>query len=227
MWHTGNQRVVQHLECIGDTGRMETSHEPGANFAAKQGEPFTANDDAKWLSAAQVAQLEGISKRAVQNRCKRGFYRVRRVDTAQGEAWEIDTASIKAGANLPTNDEQRTREPFTAKRGEAGANFAANTQPDAAPDYAARYCEQLERENAFLRAQVEEGNRNAAELRAALREALKAQPRQLAAPDAAPESPLERAQIVTLTNTPSPTPEAIKTPKREMRPLWKVVFGIR
>lgn len=201
---------------------MEPQNE-GANFTAKNREPFTANDGANWLGAAQVAQILGISKRAVQSRCKRGLYRSRRVQTPQGEAWEIDAATVEGTAN----HDPQTREPFTVKSREEGANFTANGKP-AAPDFAGRYVEQLERENAFLRAQIEEGNRNAAEIRAALREALKAQPRQLGTAS-------DRAQIVTAPETPrdeqrpakSPGNATSATPKKEPRPLWKIVLGIR
>lgn len=116
-----------------------------------------------------------------------------------------------------------------------------NARPDAksdqgaAPDFAARYVAQIEAENAFLRAAVEQHQRSEAELRATLREALKAQPRQLEQGNVAAETATERAQIVTPTNTASPTPEAVKPPQnatgaapmKEPRPLWKVVLGIR
>lgn len=202
----------------------------GANFTAKHRETFAVNDGTNWISAAQVAQMLGISKRAVQAQCKRGLYHSRRVQTPQGEAWEIDAATVEGAANKPANDGPQTREPFTAKSREEGANFTANPK-DAAPDFAGRYVEQLERENAFLRAQIEEGNRNAAELRAALRESLKAQPRQLGASQTASE----HAQIKTVPETPrdtqapvkSPGNETSATPKKEPRPLWKLVFGIR
>ena len=52
-----------------------------------------------------------------------------------------------------------------------------------ADEIALRLIKQLESENAFLRAQVEEANRNAAELRAALREAQRIYARALSSPD--------------------------------------------
>jgi hypothetical protein len=63
-------------------------------------------------------------------------------------------------------------------------------------DFAARYVTQIEAENRFLKLQIEEGNRNAAELRASLRAALSAMPKQLTSgtPETAPESPTATAK---------------------------------
>jgi hypothetical protein len=58
-----------------------------------------------------------------------------------------------------------------------GAQIGAELSP-----LAARYVAQLESENGFLRSQIEEANRNAAELRAALREAQKMHAKALPAP---------------------------------------------
>jgi len=83
----------------------------------------------------------------------------------------------------------------------------------------------------FLKSQLEDANRNSAELRAALRKALEIAPRRLtAAPtDAAtPPEPPERAPIGQANNVPAEAPNAAKSSvTREKRPLWKVVLGIR
>jgi len=88
----------------------------------------------------------------------------------------------------------------------------------------------------FLKSQIEEGNRNAQELRAALREALKAQPRQLERGTAAPEMAQERAPTMP-TNTAHPTPEAVKAPpiapetagttRSAARSILRALLGLR
>lgn len=128
-----------------------------------------------------------------------------------------------------------TKEPHTTTEGAGHMTDAVSVQAFEAPtDWKQREADFRE-EVRFLRGLVEQRDRDAAELRAALREALKAQPRQLEAPSAQPETVQERAQIATPTNTASPTPEAVKAPQnaegaapmKEPRPLWKVVLGIR
>lgn len=83
----------------------------------------------------------------------------------------------------------------------------------------------------FLKSQIEEGNRNAQELRAALREALKAQPRQLeqgnAAPLIAQDATPKPAPTNTATDAQAPQSAKGAAPMREPRPLWKVILGIR
>lgn len=90
----------------------------------------------------------------------------------------------------------------------------------------------------FLKSQIEEGNRNAQELRAALREALKAQPRQLEAPSEgagvlftkAPLNSIEEPEPI-INNTASrdirDQTQKSTAQQREPRPLWKLILGIR
>jgi hypothetical protein len=95
---------------------------------------------------------------------------------------------------------------------------------------------QLQSENAFLRVQVEAANRQAAEATAALREYLKMQNKAL--PDAQSST---RYDGETSHNVGAETPQISATGKvsqttksaaqnnarREMRPLWKVILGVR
>jgi len=62
--------------------------------------------------------------------------------------------------------------------------------------------------NRFLKSQIEEGNRNAAELRAALRKALEIAPRQLAAPTATATNGQQRDHDGAANNVPIDTPDA-------------------
>lgn len=89
----------------------------------------------------------------------------------------------------------------------------------------------------FLRGLVEQHQRSEAELRASLREALRAMPKQLTAAPAAtpteastPTTPKASGaqQIANANNVPNATPNAVKSPPaRTPRPLWKLMFGIK
>lgn len=200
---------------------MQPQDKKGRDTDATQG----ANGATVWLPVARVAQLEGVSVRAVQRRCQSGKYRSRRVETPQGERLEVDAATLTThatpGRDVGSQERRDTRD--------AGAALASPTAKDAAPDFAARYVEQLESENGFLRRALEQRDRDAAELRAALREALRAQPRQLEAPAKSPEAAPERAPIAApLKDTPdAQTPAKSPGNAKEPRPLWKLLLGIR
>jgi hypothetical protein len=81
--------------------------------------------------------------------------------------------------------------------------------------------ERAERNADQWRNQVEAANRDAAELRIALREALRAMPKQLNAADvelrnATPQTPIAET-----------SPASQPTARREPRPLWKLILGLR
>ena len=187
-----------------------------------------ANDATIWRPVAKAAQIETVSVRAVQRRCQSGKYRSRRVQTPQGERLEVDAATLTT-AGRDDGRERRDAQPQERR----DAPTPEPTRGDA-PDLAARYVERLESEVDFLRRALEQRDRDAAELRAALREALKAQPRQLEAP----AKSLEIAQEGRQSDATQPSPEAptpAKSPdnarsatlKKEPRPLWKIMLGIR
>ena len=118
---------------------------------------------------------------------------------------------------------------------------------DAAPDFRAKYIAELEAANSFLKSQLEDSNRNAAELRASLREALKAMPRQLTAaptdgtatsdntaPETAQGAPLDTTEPPTATQrAPIASDATTQQPRhrkagaasmKKPRPLWKVAL---
>ncbi len=114
-------------------------------------------------------------------------------------------------ANFGREPANQTREPFAPLapfHAQGAANLPANLdanprtigrEQDANQTNELRELLAREREfSAFLRAQLEEANRNAGELRAALREALRAMPKALPAPSpsgvASPVAPDERAK---------------------------------
>jgi hypothetical protein len=179
-----------------------------------------ANDATQWLTVVRAAELEGVSVRAVQRRCQSGKYRSQRIQTPQGERLEVDVATLTT-QRRDTDDDRREQRRDTS-------------DDAAAPDYAAKYVQQLESENDFLRRALEQRDRDAAELRAALREALKVQPRQLEAASNVPETAQNAPPAIEPTQTANSTKTPLESQQRKMgvasrepRPLWKVVLGIR
>lgn len=128
----------------------------------------------RWIDATEAAQRLGVSSRSIQRRCRAGKLTARLVSTPSGQQWEINAQTLTNDARShDTDDIQPTTQ---TTEGTTPATKAPDT------DLNARYVAQIEAENRFLKAQIEEGNRNAAELRKALNEALKIAPRQLTAP---------------------------------------------
>ncbi len=149
---------------------------------------------AAWLSVADAAALLGISARAVQKRADRGTLPARRVKYGDALRWEIDGRELNAGAGAKGSQDVRSmdgqtanfeREPVRkvgARRSQDGRSMDATGAallPEREPTR--REVEQQE-EIRFLRATVEQLQRDGAEVRAALRAALK-----LAAPQSAPQ----------------------------------------
>lgn len=164
--------------------------------------------------------------------------------------WEIERAAVKprqSAATATTSDDRARRQATTTAADVAATNAAPDEgdraenadRRNTAPDFRARYIAQMEAENSFLKSQLEDANRNAAELRVALRKALEIAPRQLpAAPtdaSAAPETGQGRAPNDAATNTATGTDAAAKSPqnaktrpsKREPRSFLKILFGLR
>ena len=164
---------------------------------------------AAWLSVSDAAARLGIGARAVQQRAERGTITARRVKHGRALRWEIDASSVplelreldaregeKAGGSAsqdvrkafakPSPD-VRAKVPF--ERGDVRETFADRSQDVRAID--ADFHAHLIGENKFLRAALEQRDRDAAELRAALRAALKltagdATPQLAAKPETAP-----------------------------------------
>ncbi len=155
---------------------------------AQTNAPETPANREEWVSVAAAAARLGLSARAIQKRCASGKMAARRVAVPGGVRWEVDGRELsrEQGANSanfgrePANQIDEPRELHAQK----GANRDTNPRADGRePDANTRELLAREREfSAFLKAQLEEANRNAAELRAALRKALEIAPRQLAAP---------------------------------------------
>ena len=166
-------------------------------------------DLSNWLCVADVAAQLGVSARAVQKRCALGKMAARRVAVPGGVRWEVDASSLSLEGREPSrepanqqdaNPANQGREPanqngsFGSRPGSFDAQEAANLdanprtegrEPTNEPTNQTNELRELlarERElTGFLRGLIEQRDRDAAELRAALREALKIAPRQLAA----------------------------------------------
>lgn len=215
----------------------DTGHDKGDDRAATTPDVSRPNV----LTVAQAARLLGVSARTVQRQCRAGKLRAIRLETEFGEQWELSRADVEQaateGATTPRQEPRQGHDNPTTEAATTPPTGPRHVAPQA-PDFAARYVAQIEAENAFLRAAVEQHQRSEAELRAALREALKAQPRQLEAPTEgagllftkAPLNGIEEPEP-TINNT-EPRDTSNQTQKsaaqqKEPRPLWKLILGIR
>lgn len=218
----------------------------------------------RWLTVSQAAAQLEVSERAIQRRCKNGKLRARLTPTPTGQQWEIDADAIKKPVGRGDDSPDTSDRDDTQRRDTYDRNDAETTQtteettlptataptpttettprddsPDtfANSDLAAKYVAQLETENRFLRGAVEARDRDAAELRAALRKALEAMPKQITSGESSStrlsdESADNEAKRYTENEPPTKTTLATKNglqrpARREMRPLWMVVLGIR
>ncbi len=181
----------------------------------------------KWLTVAQAAARLGVSKRAVQKRAARGTLAARRIERDGATLWEIDPANMDA----PANPRPRTngREPANLS-GEVGApietfhaqerreppanmDAPANREPRTdgrAHEMSAEREADYRTEISFLRGLIEQRDRDAAELRAALRKALEAQPRALMAASEPAPTPQESPRTGESDGAAPITPEAPK-----------------
>ena len=163
------------------------------------------NNDARgqWLSTTQAGAALRISARAVQKRCAAGTLTARRVPIPGGFKWEVDARELEGGTPEPNRAEPRNSEiensEFHARISQnLGRNPRTQTPELEGGTSELRQNEKSERETemkaeiAFLRNVVEAQQRDAVELRQALKRALDLAPKQLTAgateaPPAKPE----------------------------------------
>lgn len=183
----------------------DTTPDRGATKATTEGRQRGDMSHPGFLTVAEAAQLLRVSARSIQRRCHVGTLGARLVETKFGQQWEVERSEVEKAATEPRHDPRQSRDKSGDRAATEPRHVAplSHLQPEAIPapnaqnsdrsadDLAARYVARLETENDFLRATVEQHQRSEAELRAALREALKAQPRQLTSgtPEAAPVAP--------------------------------------
>jgi excisionase family DNA binding protein len=146
------------------------------------------------VSFEEAAQCLGVSLRTVQRRVKDGHLNT------------IESAGARLVCLAPDATEDATSDK-PCRDSDATARQIDATKRDSEPDPTGEVLALLKSENAFLRGMLEARDRDAAELRAALRKALEAMPKAL--PDAttplaenigrenAPQAPIIPAADVT------------------------------
>jgi hypothetical protein len=208
------------------------------------------SDEARgqWLPTSQAAAALGVSERTVQRRATNGKIEARKVTDDDGERWEV-LVGVPPGAaivppTVPTGaatSSEREIAPEAPERDNSGGTVppgaAIVPPPETRPEMEAEMRAQLEREREqvmFLRGLVEQRDRDAAELRASLREALRAMPKQLGAGDVSavqqptPTDPPKRAKSATMNDDgPAPTTGAQRPNNRRGDGLALVRDGLK
>jgi len=206
----------------------------------------------EWLTVAQAAAALGISERQARRYAGRlddddrreGSHEAGHQSGARPALVRLE--AIRAMRESATGRAQMEPQP------DATPDIAEH-EPDVRPDVqkaeagrkpdalTGALVSQLQSENAFLRAQVEAANRQASEATAALREYLKMQAKALPGPtdettssstrndgetlrEDTPQAPLNAATGKVSQDAKS---AAQNNARREMRPLWKVILGVR
>jgi hypothetical protein len=209
------------------------------------------------LTINQAAARLGISERTLRKRISKGEIKAEKEPLeAGGMAWRVwldgSAPEIEPEAERK-NAPETLRKPFESEsasdRKRSGSEMETApevSEPRAGSEPEARIVERLESEVLFLRSMLEARERDAAELRSALREALKAMPKALEAPqmpqpekEAANPTPLKKEEAEPQRDAQAPkrsTPrDAISATnaganRRKMRPWQRVaarILGIR
>jgi hypothetical protein len=148
----------------------------------------------EWVSTARAAAALGVSERTILRRAAAGKLESRKETTARGVmvVVALDTANVPTGADIVRTgaDTQATLEtPSNGVEVPTGADRGADRGADT--DLTTHLLD----ENRFLRGVIEQLQRDGAEVRAALRDALKVMPKAITsgAADSAPEPPKKAA----------------------------------
>ena len=143
---------------------------------------------ARVVSITEAAQVLGLSVRTIQRRLDSGALQAIEVEGAR----RVQLPKARATGDATEDDRGRDKGNATGRQvARQDATEMATAQVLAAPNAGTRE-EELREEVKFLRGVIEQQQRDAAELRAALREALKMSQRALPEP-AAPSPPEVRA----------------------------------
>ncbi len=208
-----------------DTAPDMTAKRPDiqADMAGQEAGHMTAPRPAKRPARVRLEAMRAVSKRETA---------LKEPDTMAGHDHQ------RAGHEAGHAPDMTAKEPDTMTEEAGHMTAKVSGQPPKAPaDWTQREADFRE-EVRFLRSLVEQRDRDAAELRAALREALKAQPRQLEAPaegagllfTKAPLNGIEEPEP-TINNTEpknmSNQAQKSAAQQKELRPLWKLILGIR
>ena len=198
------------------------------------------------LTLSQAAAMLGISEKTARKRIAAGEIEGEKIALdGGGVAWRVylDGASVpeaernftvpRAGSEPEHTHSQNERnrsgmvsavvsepEVTGTRAGSVMVNASEVLQAESTVEFLAH----LKSENAFLRAALEARDRDAAELRAALRSALNAMPKQL---EAGSTVEFDRTQGATIKPPEAATNGQQSQARREPRPLWKLLLGIR
>jgi hypothetical protein len=191
---------------------------------------------AEWLTLAQAAAEHGLSEKTLRKRIVAGQVEGEKISLeGGGTAWRVQPmGALESGVPEVVPEPSEPRAGSETER--TGSTLEAkSTVPVAERNIAPEAAATIERlaelrdEVKFLRGLVEQRDRDAAELRATLREALKMGSRALPAPgaDVSPEAP-EMPQSAPAGNQAQAAQSGSHRPaERDARPLWKVLLGIR
>ncbi len=212
----------------------------------------------EWLTVSQAAALVGVSEKTLRKRIAKGEIKAEKVKlSAGGWAWRVEASRLEAhgieteavgsrgGSFQPREGSlneleavgNRLEVPTASNRVTDAATGEVPSAPGGSNDaMAVALVSQLQSENAFLRAQIEAANRQAAEATAALREYLKMQARALpesisstrydaaSSPENAPQAPINAATGKVSADAQSGLRgEGL----RELRTIFRKILGIR
>lgn len=196
----------------------------------------TAPEYSDFITISEAAEVLGVSERQARRYAKRLPDGDRlRPDTATGATVarvrrvSIIEAYHDATGRKVEREAMDTATDTTTGALEAQAGHEAGHHDQRGEDERTRDREEI----IFLRGLVEQHQRSEAELRAALREALRAMPKAIEAgsgstPTVAREDAPQRDESAPMANyTGKSAKSSPRRPQREMRPLWKVILGIR
>lgn len=193
------------------------------------------------VSITEAGRRLACSVRTIQRRLDSGALEAVEVEGQRRVRLPSDNATGRATGDAPSNVTGRQRDApqydnqrdSDAPQGDSKHELQGDTtRQDGVPhnatgrhhdatqrDSDARVIELLERENAFLKSQIEQANRQAAEAHAALRAALAAMPKALtqAASDATP-MPQQSPQSVPDRTPATSTPDSIPKPTQTQKP---------
>jgi hypothetical protein len=195
-----------------------------------------APDDAdEWMTIAEAAERMGIKERQARRYAGRlGGLDRREADREAGRVVTlVKLSAMRAAREKAVHQGDAMSQAAVVETVETVAPEGEDRRLDrhetvvetAIPSAFNDLIEQLRSENAFLRNSVEQHQRDAAEMRAALRKALDSMPKQITAADvelrtATPQTP------VTETSSAS-QPTGHQPARREPRSLLRLILGLR
>ena len=212
---------------------------------------MSSTPSGEWLTVSQAAAALVLSEKTIRKRLTAGEIPGEKEPLPRGGvSWRVPASWVETErkrAGIGTERDGRETEDLQPERNQAatvpelvplrdGTGTEGGTEAGSTPNGSGteRLLTHMKEENKFLRSLLEARDRDAAELRAALREALRLAPKQLTdggAPDGAQDAPSTQVNQTTpapISGAGTGTGRESRAPaKREPRPLWKVVLGIR